>query len=156
MLIIRKEHCNDYQRIEFITQQAFAETPHHHGKASTVPEQLRKSPSFTFALVAEYKAQTIAHIAISNAQINDQQKNVFSISSLVVLPEFQGKGIGSKLVKVALSKLAKRKAQCCVLVGDPKFYSRLGFNIENRLTYQGAPEAHLQSFYFKKQSTSAK
>lgn len=155
MLIIRKEHCNDYQRIEFVAKQAFEAMPSSAGKASTIPQKLRESPPFTFALVAEYKQQIIAHIVISSVQVNDHPNNIFSISSLVVLPEFQGKGIGSKLVKVALSKLAKRKAQCCVLVGDPKFYSRLGFNVENSLTYQGGPEENFQSFYFKKQSARA-
>ncbi len=126
MFIIRKEHCNDYPDIEFIAQQAFEEIPYR--PRPVTPLTLRDSPSFTFALIAEYKKQIVAHIAISSVQLNTQTQNVFYISSLVVLPSFQGKGVGSKLVKVALAKLAKRKTQCCLLVGDQKFYNHFGFN----------------------------
>jgi len=149
MLIIRKEHCNDYPSIELITKQVSHKNSYYTRKEHPTPERLRNSPLFTFALVAEYKKNIIAHIAIASVQINAQKANVFTITSLVVLPEFQGKGIASKLVKMVLSRLAKGKAHCCVLVGEPTFYHRLGFNTESSLTFQGAPKEYLQSFYFK-------
>jgi len=44
-----------------------------------------------------------------------------------VLPEFQGKGIGGKLIEHT-KKLAKEMGYRCILIyGDPGFYSKFGF-----------------------------
>jgi len=156
MLIIRKEHCNDYPSIELITKQAFHGNSDYSNKDPLTLKKLRQNQLFTFALVAEYKKNIVAHIAIASVLINGKKANVFTITSLAVLPKYQGKGIASKLVKMVLSRLAKGKAHCCVLVGEPKFYQRLGFSVENNLTYQGAPKEYLQSFYFETKKIQGK
>lgn len=46
---------------------------------------------------------------------------------VAVLPDVQRHGIGSKLVLAGLAELRHRKAAGCALVGDPAFYTRLGF-----------------------------
>ena len=45
-----------------------------------------------------------------------------------VLLEFQGQGIGSKLIKTGLSRIKNGIGGCgCVLVGPPNFYSMFSF-----------------------------
>jgi len=149
MLTIRDENSKDYQQVELITDAAFQGKPYSAGNEATIPQKLRDLNALTFALVAEYKGDIVAHIAISTVQINGKNNSVFAIGPLSVSPKFQGKGIGSKLVKIALNRLQKSGAICCVLVGDPNFYGRLGFNVEADLTYQGAPAEYFQSVHFQ-------
>ncbi|MCP5077835.1 MAG: N-acetyltransferase, partial [Psychromonas sp.] len=105
MLTIRDEKSEDYQQIELITDLAFKGKPYSAGNEATIPQKLRDFNAVTFALVAEYKGDIVAHIAISTVQVNAKNQATFAIGPLSVSPEFQGKGIGSKLVKMALTRL---------------------------------------------------
>ena len=49
------------------------------------------------------------------------------LSPLGVLPEQQGRGIGSALVRHGLTTLAERAEPLVFLEGDPAYYSRFGF-----------------------------
>ncbi len=149
MLTIRDENSKDYQQIELLTDSAFKGKPYSAGNEATIPQKLRDLNAITFALVAEYEGDIVAHIAVSTVHINTSHQGVFAIGPLSVSPEFQGKGIANKLVKIALKRLKKNSAICCLLVGDPKFYSFLGFRLETNLTYKDAPKEYFQSYYFQ-------
>jgi putative acetyltransferase len=49
------------------------------------------------------------------------------LSPLGVLPEYQGRGIGSALVRHGLEAIASQGAPVVFLEGDPGYYSRFGF-----------------------------
>jgi putative acetyltransferase len=56
-----------------------------------------------------------------------------------VLPEYQGKGIGSALIREGLSRLRAFDARGCCLVGHPQYYRRFGFANAAGLVHQGVP-----------------
>lgn len=49
------------------------------------------------------------------------------LGPLVTAPERQGKGIGSRLMKVGLARAAEQGHRIVVLVGDEPYYRRFGF-----------------------------
>ena len=63
----------------------------------------------------------------------DIDKNVTELMSIGILPEFQGKGIGSECVKYILSNLKKKKRIILVThpknIGALKTYMKHGFEI---------------------------
>jgi putative acetyltransferase len=59
--------------------------------------------------------------------------------TLAVLPEYQGKGIGSKFVQEGLSSIQECGAKGCMLVGDPAYYERFGFSTNPGLILSEVP-----------------
>jgi putative acetyltransferase len=65
-----------------------------------------------------------------------------------VLPEYQNKGIGTKLVNEGLNLLKDMGAKGCVLVGDPSYYERFGFKSPDELKHEGVPQENFLAFSF--------
>ncbi|MBL0849161.1 MAG: N-acetyltransferase [Candidatus Liberibacter ctenarytainae] len=51
----------------------------------------------------------------------------YILGPLVVRPLYQKKGIGKKLIKMAIDAASKKEVACIVLIGDFSYYSKLGF-----------------------------
>ncbi len=52
----------------------------------------------------------------------------YILSPMATLTEYQGKGIGQKLINFALNTLKANGAEIAVTYGDINFYSKTGFN----------------------------
>ena len=65
-----------------------------------------------------------------------------------VLPEMQGLGIGSRLIEAALVQLQTQSAQGCVVLGEPGYYARFGFQTMPTLYLAGVPAAYFQALSF--------
>ena len=75
-------------------------------------------------------------------------KSVFcgAIAPLSVLPDYQSKGIGSKLIKVAISESKKIQLDALFVLGNPKFYQKFGFkksNLKNKYNTQNFQELEI-------------
>ncbi len=151
---IRNECFSDYLRIEEITKLAFMGKPYASGTEQYLAGKLRSSRALTLSLVAENSGTVVGHVAISPITIDGVSGPYFGLGPLAVLPNVQGRGYGTSLAKSALKFLADHGAKCCVLVGDPSYYSRFGFSIELELTYQGAPSEYFQSIWFSEEKLS--
>lgn len=57
-------------------------------------------------------------------------------------------GIGSQLMRSALTALEARGASGCVLLGDPDYYARFGFKAVEGLVYPGVPAEYFQALSF--------
>src|SRR5690606_39869862 len=79
--------------------------------------------------VAESDGEIIGHVAISPVRISDSADGWFGLGPISVLPEFQGQGVGSQLMKSALDELEARGAAGCVVLGEPGYYGRFGFKV---------------------------
>jgi len=62
-----------------------------------------------------------------------------------VSPKYQGRGLGSRLVREALARLRAQGGRGCVLVGDPAYYGRFGFRAEPALVLPGVPPQYFQA-----------
>lgn len=131
-IIIRKEQENDYKEVEIITREAFW---NHHSPGCDehyLVHIMRKSPTFVKELdyVAVYDNRIVGNIMYIETYIlgDDNRKHtVLCFGPVSVLPEYQGKGIGSKLIEHT-KIIAKDLGYKAILIfGDPEFYKRVGF-----------------------------
>jgi len=52
---------------------------------------------------------------------------VFMLSPVAVLPEYQGKGVGQRLIHYGLDQMKSMNVGIVVTYGDPAYYSKSGF-----------------------------
>jgi len=86
-------------------------------------EALRDSGDMALELVAEDRKKVVGHVALSRMV---SPKGWLALASVCADPKRQNKGIGSVLCQMAL-----RYANAPVVVlGEPAYYSRFGFEFE--------------------------
>ena len=149
---IKDEQPNDTKRISRIQYAAFKGHPQHKPGAEPVEhrivERLRETNALSLSLLAEDEGNTVGHIAFSPASVGKASQGWYLLGPVGVLPDRQGKGIGSALVREALKRLRAQGALGVVLVGDPAFYERFGFTSRPRLTYPGVPDQYVLALAF--------
>ena len=71
----------------------------------------------------------IGHMLFTNAYIERGADNIAAqiLAPLAVLPDFQAKGIGQKLVMAGLDALRRSGTQLVFVLGAPDYYPRCGF-----------------------------
>ncbi len=125
-IIIRQELKEDHTRIKEINDQAFEQED--EGK---LVDKLRKKDQFIpeLSLVAEVDKTVVGHILFYPGKINsaNQKYTTLSLGPMSVLPEYQKKGIGGRLINEGL-KLAKDLGfRSVIVVGHPEYYPKFGF-----------------------------
>ena len=81
------------------------------------------------SLAAHFEGRIVGHVLFS-PMILDPPKPCLSIVGLApvgVLPEHQGRGIGSRLIREGLSACSEAGFGAAVVLGEPGYYGRLGF-----------------------------
>lgn len=142
---IRAEQANDIQTIHELTEAAFLEAPHTDHTEQFIVKGLRDSDALTLSLVAEDAGQLVGHVAVSPVTISDGSSAWYGLGPISVVPEKQGLGIGSQLMQAAIEQLKAIDAKGCVLLGDPNFYGRFGFNVYPELVLDGVPPEYFQA-----------
>ena len=137
---IRPETPADHAAIREINIAAFADHPFSRQTEHLIVEVLRAAGALTLSLVAEDgDGVVVGHIAFSAAPIDNHDQGWQLLGPVAVLPALQQRGIGKALVQAGLEALRGLGAQGCVLVGDPGYYTRLGFRQAVSLVYPGVP-----------------
>jgi putative acetyltransferase len=144
-LRVRTETPADADAIATVTAAAFRAAPHSDHSEQHIIAALRSSGQLTVSLVAEAHGLVIGHVALSPVAISDGSAGWFGLGPLAVLPSHQGRGIGSRLTRAALSALRARGARGCVVLGEPEYYGRFGFRAEPDLILSGVPPHYFQA-----------
>lgn len=147
-LAIRPEQPADCPAIFDLTRRAFATAPHTCHREHFIVNALRESGHLSLSLVAEEGGQLLGHVAFSPLAFSPAAAGWFGVGPLSVLPERQGRGIGSRLMQEGLALLRGQGAQGCVLVGEPAFYRRFGFAAAPGLVLAGIPPQYLLALAF--------
>jgi putative acetyltransferase len=81
------------------------------------------------SLVATLGERVVGHVMLSACRLDALPRlvDVFSLSPLGVLPEFQRQGAGARLVADALAEADSRGIPLVFLEGSPHYYGRRGF-----------------------------
>ncbi|MGH7999620.1 MAG: GNAT family N-acetyltransferase [Brasilonema sp.] len=125
MLNFAPETDNQKAKIRQVITDAFGQT-----KEAELVEKIRNSPNFIpeLSLVALEDGDVLGHILFSHIFIEaPQQIPALALAPLAVTPLHQRQGIGSQLVEVGLSKCHKSDYPIVVVVGNPRYYRRFGF-----------------------------
>ena len=147
-MTIRPERLADVAIIAEITRDAFGADPHGSHTEHFIIESLRRNHALSVSLVAEVVGQVAGHIAFSPVKISDGSEGWYGLGPLAVRPGLQGRGIGQALVQKGLSALQDLGAQGCVVVGEPEFYGRFGFQNSKELVFAGVPEEYFLALPF--------
>jgi predicted N-acetyltransferase YhbS len=117
----RPERSADAKAIREIHATAFP-TP---GEAALV-EALRAHGRLQFSHIFEAYGMVLGHIAFSPVEIAGATIGV-GLAPLAVRPEWQGQGIGDRLVKEGLAACRVGGRSYVVVLGEPGYYCRFGF-----------------------------
>ena len=138
-MIIRPETPQDYDAIQQINMDAFADHPFSHQTEHLIVTALRDAGALTISLVAEDEGVVVGHIAFSPALIDGKDLNWFTLGPIAVAPNRQRQGVGSRLIEAGLEALRQIGANGCLLVGDPAYYLRFGFRHSQSLSVDHVP-----------------
>lgn len=128
---IRQEVQADYPVVFDLIEQAFRNEMMSDKKEQFLVERLRKSDSFVpeLSLIAETKHQIVGYILLSKIFIETNRERITSLAlaPVAVLPSFQKKGIGGKLIEKSHQIAKTLGYQSIILVGHEKYYPKFGY-----------------------------
>ncbi len=122
MIEIRSEKPDDSTAIQEVQTKAFGRP----AEAKLV-RLIRERNKALISLVAVNDGRVVGHILFSRVTIDNASFNALGLAPVAVLPDFQRKGIGSKLIREGLERSKEAGYYAVVLLGDPAYYSRFGF-----------------------------
>jgi putative acetyltransferase len=141
---IRAERRDDKDSVYQVNVAAFG----RESEADLV-ERLRGVAS-TFSFVAVDRYQVVGHIFLSPVTIDgvcECKGLILGLAPVAVMPEAQGKGIGSSLIRWGLKECAGLGTQAIAVLGAPEYYRRFGFIPAKekglRCEYDGSDEAFM-------------
>jgi putative acetyltransferase len=144
---IRSEADADHAAIRAVVDAAFAQAPHASGTESRIVDALRRDDALSISLVADIDGRITGHVAISPVSIAGTT-GWHSLGPVAVVPADRRRGIGSALVQAALSELRAAGSLGCVVLGEPGYYSRFGFDAVEGLAYPDAPPEYFMALAF--------
>lgn len=146
--MIRPESPGDVETIHALTAAAFLNAPHTSHTEHLIVDALRAAGQLVLSLVEEQDGALVGHVAVSPVTIRDGSHGWFGLGPISVLPEHQGLGVGSALMRAALARLREQGAAGCVLLGEPAYYGRFGFRAVPGLVLPGVPPEYFQALAF--------
>ena len=125
-IIIRQELKEDLARIKEINDQAFEQEDE-----GRLVNKLRENENFNpeLSLVAEADKTVVGHILFYPVKIISEncEYKTLSLGPMAVIPEFQKKGIGKKLIYEGLKRAKDLGFRSVIVVGHPGYYPKFGF-----------------------------
>lgn len=144
-ITIRPESPDDVRSISPLIRSAFHLVEHSDGSEAQIVERLRKEGDLALSLVAEDADGIVGHIAFSPVRISDGAKGWYGLGPVSAKPALHRRGIGTALVKRGIADLRQNGARGIVLLGDPAFYGRFGFEHYPQLSFPGPPPEYFQA-----------
>lgn len=145
---IRLERPRDAATIHALTDAAFKGMPFSDQTEAKVIDGLREAGALTLSFVATEGDDIIGHVAFSPVRINGEAGDWYGLGPVSVWPDRQRTGIGQALIREGLQQLRSLGAGGCVLLGDPAYYCRFGFEHDPDLYDVHAPRWAFQRISF--------
>lgn len=152
-LSIRAERQGDEAAIRALTAAAFAGLPYSDGSEPRIIDAMRDDGDLALSLVAETGGEILGHVAFSPVTLEGGEDGWFGLGPVSVHPDRQRRGIGTRLIEAGIAELHLRGARGIVLVGDPAYYARFGFERDPRLAYPHPGGEHLQRLILSGEGT---
>lgn len=130
-LEIRIENPNDYPKVYDVNLAAFKRPDE-----AQLVDKLRTGEAFVgdLSIVAAIGKDVIGHILFTPIQIvnGDIRHESLALAPMAVLPDHQGKEIGSQLVWAGLKKAKELGYKSVIVLGHETFYPRFNFTPANK------------------------
>jgi predicted N-acetyltransferase YhbS len=130
-IILRPEEEKDYRTVEELTREAFWDVHFPGCCEHLLVHNLRTAKEFIRELdfVATNNNEIVGNIVYVKAKVkgNDKERTVLTFGPLSVLPEYQNKGIGGKLINHTIKLSKETGGRAVIIYGDPAYYKRFGF-----------------------------
>jgi putative acetyltransferase len=120
---IRNEEAKNVEQVQEILRLAFPTEAE-----SKLVEGLRANGKAVISLVAVRDEQVLGHILFSlvSTSPSSEAKGI-GLAPVAVHPDVQSQGIGSELIREGLHRCETLGYDYCVVLGNPKYYGRFGF-----------------------------
>ncbi len=118
---IRPEEPADAPHISVVLKAVFPSAIE-----ATLVNLLRAHGKLEISLVATTENNIVGHIAFSPV-VSGVDDHGLGLAPVAVLPEYQGRGIGSKLILAGIQIARARNHRFLVVLGEPGYYARFGF-----------------------------
>ncbi len=145
---IRPERPEDIADIRYVTEAAFLPMEHSSGTEAGIIDALRADNALTISLVAIEDEELIGHVAFSPVAIGGRPDGWYGLGPVAVRPDSQRQGVGEALIRKGLARLQELGAQGCVVLGDPDYYARFGFETVSGLELPGVAPEYFQCLAF--------
>src|SRR5215471_6797259 len=122
MIDIRDDSPGDWKAVYQVVSSAFGQS----FEAELVRE-LRDAGDSIVSLVADDDGQITGHVLLSKM---DAPFPALALAPVSVIPTRQRSGIGSALIKRAVSRARDEGWAAIFVLGDPNYYKRFGFDQE--------------------------
>ncbi len=156
MLEIRQENMNDYKQVYNVIKIAFEKAEHRDGNEQDLVIKLRESNSFIpeLSLVAVYENKIIGYILFTKIKIGDSTE--LALAPLAVLPEYQRKGIGMRLITEGHRIAKQLNYNYSVVLGSNKYYSKSGYILASKYNIKAPFDVEDEFFMAIKLNENAK
>ena len=128
---LRLENEKDFGAVEALTREAFWNIHVPGASEHLLIHNLRKTKEFIRNLdfVAIANQKIVGNIAYVETKIinNEKEYIVLTFGPVSVLPEYQNKGIGTKLINHTIQLSKEMGYKAIIIYGDPEYYKRFGF-----------------------------
>jgi len=121
---IRAERPGDEDAIRRVHLEAFG-----GDLEARLVDLLRARNKAVASLVADDREEIVGHVLFSPVTVDRSTSfRALGLAPVAVLPAFQGRGIGSNLIREGLRQCERSGCDLVVLVGVPAYYQRFGFH----------------------------
>lgn len=132
MIKIRNEEETDYERVEEITRKAFWNLYIPGCIEHYLVHVMRSHKDFLqeLDLVIEVDNQIIGNIMYTKTKLIDEsgeEKDILTFGPVCILPEYQRKGYGKKLLEYSFEQAVALGYDVIVIFGNPNNYVSRGF-----------------------------
>lgn len=124
-MILRDERPEDRAAVLAINRRAFGGEEEAH-----LIEALARDGDIALSLVAEEHGKLLGHILMSRLAlvVDGRETRALALAPMAVAPELQRQGIGSALVREALTRARALGFEAVIVLGHKTFYPRFGFD----------------------------
>lgn len=156
-MIIRLEEEKDYFEVEKLTREAFWNLYREGCFEHLIIHNLRKDKSFVKELdyCIEIDNKIIANIVYAKGKLkleNGDIREILIFGPVSVLPKYQKKGYGEKLINYTIEKAKELGFDAIVIMGNPNYYKKFGFEScsKYKIYYEGLDKNEEVPFFMIK------
>lgn len=142
---IRLETAADHASIRQVQRLAFG-----RDAEARLVDRLRIEAEGCLSLLAVVDREVVAHVLFSEARLvlerDGRELTIGALGPVAVLPERQRQGLGSALIRAGLARGFQRGWLAAIVLGNPKYYTRFGFERADRSGIRCALDVPAEAF----------